>query len=204
MKINPEELQHRDRYALMISTIIPRPIAFVSTVSRDGALNAAPFSYFSGVTSTPPIISIAISKRGDVSKDSARNILETGEFVVNIVSKSLAKKMNIASGDYPPDVNEFEVAGLEAVPSDIVKPPRIGGSPISMECRLYQAIDIAEARVNLILGRVVLFHIAEDILVNGKVSAERVNPIARLGGSRYTKLGEIFEMPRPTIDFTGS
>ena len=195
MEIDPDDLDRRAAYRLMISVIVPRPIAFVSTVSAAGRANVAPFSFFNGVSSQPPIVMLAVGGRKTEPKDTWRNIEATGEFVVNVVVPEIVDAMVLSSGDYPPEVNEIELAGLTPIPSLRVKPPRIAESPVQMECRLEKLEEVAGTA--LILGRVLLYHVRDDLLEGGGVDPSRLRPVARLGGELYSRLGEIFEKPRP-------
>lgn len=200
MIIDPGPLPTRERYAWMTATVLPRPIAFVSTVSPDGVVNLAPFSYFNGVSSTPPILSVAIGpKRGGVSKDTIRNIESTGELVINVVPRAIAELMVKTSGDYDPDVSEFDVSGLTRVPSQLVRPPRVGECPIAFECRCLQVVKVGAPNLatSLVLAEVLLLHVADDVLTDGRVDPRKVDPVARLGGSLYATLGEVWEIPRP-------
>src|SRR5215470_13794638 len=141
--INPSGHDYRDIYKLMVGVIVPRPIAFVSTISADGIRNLAPFSFFTGISANPPVICFSPMIRGSdgARKDTLRNIEVTKEFVVNVVSEGFAEKMNICSAEFPPEVDEFEMSGLTPVPSDLVKPPRVKESCINLECRLVQIVD---------------------------------------------------------------
>ena len=197
MRIDPAGLESRDLYRLMISVVVPRPIAWVSSRSADGTLNAAPFSYFQAISSNPPMIMIAVgSKRGGVLKDTRSNIEQTKEFVVNVVSESSAARMVQTSAEYEPTESEFEQVGLEPVPSEIVAPPRIAESPVSMECRLDRILDVGGS--SLILGEVVLFHVADEVLAadGATVDPQKLMPLGRLGGSSYAPLREVLEIPR--------
>ncbi len=144
MTIDPSTTETLNVYKLMIGSIVPRPIAFVSTVSQDGIRNLAPFSFFTGVSANPPIICFCPMRREGAHprKDTLRNISDTREFVVNVVSEEIAQQMNITSGEYPPEVDEFELAGLTPIPSDLVKPPRVAEAHVHMECRLYLWMEI--------------------------------------------------------------
>jgi flavin reductase (DIM6/NTAB) family NADH-FMN oxidoreductase RutF len=201
MQIEPTGKQVGELYRLMISVIVPRPIAFISSVSKSGILNLAPFSYFMGVCSNPPIIAVSIIEHPSGPKDTANNIQETAQFVVNLVTEDIAEKMNIASGDYSPEVNEFEMSGLTPIPSTSVKPPRVAESPISMECRLYEMSKVGNSPYAsyLTLGEIVLFHIQDDLWADGEVDVRKLHAIGRMSGPRYTKTRDIFEMPRPRI-----
>lgn len=197
--IDPSSLPRRDAYYFMISALIPRPIAFVSTVGKDGVMNCAPFSFFMGVTSDPPTLAVSIGSRKGVPKDSARNILDTGEFAVNIVVDAIAEKMNLASGEYPPDVSEFAVTGLTPVASDLIKAPRIAESPISMECRLVHHVDVGNALNAVVFGEILRYHVRADVLdETGKlVDPMKLHAIGRLGPDMYTRVNNVFVMERP-------
>jgi len=195
LEIDPERLDRRAAYRLMISVIVPRPIALVSTISAEGRTNLAPFSFFNGVSSQPPIVMLAVGGRRKGRKDTWNNIEATGEFVVNVVIPEIVDAMVVASGDYPPEVDEIDLTHLTRVPSRRVRPPRIGESPVQMECRLEKLEEVAGTA--LILGRVLLYHVRDDLLEGGGVDPSRLRPVARLGGELYSRLGEIFEKPRP-------
>jgi flavin reductase (DIM6/NTAB) family NADH-FMN oxidoreductase RutF len=195
LEIDPAKLDRKEAYKLMISLIVPRPIAFVTSVSQTGHANLAPFSFFNGVSSHPPIVMIAVGGRKDGRKDTWNNIEATGEFVVNVVVPEIVDAMVLASRDYPPEVDEIAVTGLTPVPSRTVKPPRIAESPVQMECRLEKLVEVAGTAV--ILGRVLLYHVQDTLLEDGAVAPDKLRPVARLGGDLYAHLGEIFAKPRP-------
>ncbi|MDO8674209.1 MAG: flavin reductase family protein, partial [Dehalococcoidia bacterium] len=138
MKVDPREVTARECYKLLIGSIVPRPIAWVSTVGENGVFNVAPFSFFTSVCTYPPTVCFTAIRRAGEKKDTVRNIEFTGDFVVNLVTEELAEAMNISCGDYPPEVDEFQVAKLTAVPGDKVRSPRVAESPISLECKLVQ------------------------------------------------------------------
>jgi flavin reductase (DIM6/NTAB) family NADH-FMN oxidoreductase RutF len=200
-RIDPSTLSSRERYRLMTSSIIPRPIAFVTSLGSNGIVNAAPFSYFNGVTSTPPIISISVGYRRGNAKDTARNIRETGEFVVNMVSHDIAEKMNLASGDFAPNVSEVIEADLKVIPSELVAPPRLAESPLHMECKLYKLIEIGEGPNDLILGEVLRWHLNPGVQIDDRyhIDPGTLNIIGRLGGPQYCKTSDVFEMVRPKV-----
>jgi flavin reductase (DIM6/NTAB) family NADH-FMN oxidoreductase RutF len=197
MEIDPKQLNPSQAYDLMISIIVPRPIAFISTRNPEGLPNAAPFSFFNGISTDPPLVAISIARRGQEKKGTLRNIEETGEFVVNIVDDQLVDGMNRAAGDYPPNTNKFEAAGLTAKPSIKVKPPRIGEAPISLECRLVQVMPIPDSKDALVIGRVVHIYLKDDLLRNGTVDPSRLHAIGRLGQSNYCRIRETFSLERP-------
>ena len=184
VSIVPDELHPRDAYRLTTSVVVPRPIAWVSTVGSDGTLNLAPFSFFNAVHGNPPTVMFSVGQRLGNPKDTLRNVQETGEFVVHIVDEALAEAMNQTSGDWGYDLNEFELAGLETTPSIDVKPPRVAQAAIAMETRLLQMVHVEESKYTIILGRIVRFHIREDLLRDdGLVEPTLLKPIARLGRS---------------------
>ena len=197
MILDPSSVPERQAYRLMISAFIPRPIAFVSTVSRSGIDNCAPFSYSMGVSSVPMVLGVSIGERDGRSKDTARNIFDTREFVVNLVTESIAEKMNIASGDYAPDVSEFDEAGLTRAPSEVVRPPRIADSPVNFECRLIRAVRVADNTV--FFGEAVRLHIDDHVLTDGIVDVRKLHAIGRMGGPQYCRTQDVFEMVRPKV-----
>jgi len=200
LSIVPEDLPPRDAYRLMLSVVAPRPIAWVSTIGADGTLNLAPFSFFNGVGGTPPTIMFSVGQRKGKAKDTLRNVQETGEFVVNIVSEELAEAMNITSGEWEYEVNEFELAGLETAPSVDVKPPRVALAPVAMEAKVTQIVPVIGTTSTMVLGRILRYHIREEMLrSNGLVDATLVRPITRLGGDEYATIGRVFSMARPRV-----
>ncbi len=194
MLVEPDGLDAKALYRLMISIVVPRPIAWTSTISADGVLNAAPFSYFQALSSKPPVVMISVGRRrGGAAKDTRSNIEATREFVVNLVSEGSGVRMVRTSVDYPPEVSEFAEAGLTPVPSVKVKPPRIGESAVSLECRLDRVLDVGTSGV--CIGEVVAIHIRDDILAaDGTVDPWKLRPLARLGGASYAPLREIVEI----------
>lgn len=202
LTIDPNDIPQPDVYKLLIGSVVPRPIAFVSTISRDGIPNLAPFSFFNAVCSKPPTLLFCPSRRGmdSAKKDTLRNIEETGEFVVNVVTEELVQAMNQTSAEYPADINEFEESGLTPAPSVLIRTPRVSESPINMECRLHQIVEIGDGSVGsgaVVIGTIVKFHFHEDVYANGKILTERLKPVARLAGTNYCPVREIFSVPRP-------
>lgn len=200
MTIDPATTPPRDLYRILIGSVVPRPIGFISTISVDGKLNLAPFSFFNAVSGDPPVVAFTASFR-EPRKDSYVNIKSTGEFVVNIVSEAIAEKMNLTSGEYPHGSDEFEISGLTPVASDLVKPPRVAESPVNMECKLRQIIDISERPHggSLILGEVIRFHVDDNIVENYRIDPEKLRAIGRMGGNEYTRTRDRFEMIRPKV-----
>jgi flavin reductase (DIM6/NTAB) family NADH-FMN oxidoreductase RutF len=198
-------------YKLLIGCVVPRPIAWVSSVDAAGVRNLAPFSYFMAITHDPPTIAFSSGPRGaELSgargpKDTLSNIQVTGEFVVNVVDDALAEQMNVTSGDYPPEVDEFIQAGLAAAPSVQVKAPRVAAAPISMECRVARIIPVGNLPHHLIMGEVVHLHVRDDVYdaATGRIDMHRLRPVGRLAGHMYTHVHDIFEMKRPAADYKG-
>jgi flavin reductase (DIM6/NTAB) family NADH-FMN oxidoreductase RutF len=202
MELDPESLEVRARYALLISSILPRPIAWVSTISPDGAPNLAPFSFFTGITANPMSVCFApVNNRDGKPKDTLVNVKATKQFVVNMANESNALKMNETSAAFPYGVSEFEKAGLTAAPSVKVKPPRVKESPLHMECELIQVVTLSEGPLggHLVIGKVVHYHCDDAIWNGGKLRHQDLKAIGRMEGAWYTKTQDAFELPRPEI-----
>lgn len=205
IEIDPSKASGKELYFLMISAIVPRPIAWISTKGKDGTTNLAPFSYFQGITSKPPMISVSIGHRRwndeTVRKDTLKNIEETGEFVVNVPTEEQGELVTLTSTEYAPGESEIEKAGLTTIPSDIVAAPRIKECPIHFECRLDQVVWCGKPKpVNgLVIAEVVKFHISESVWDAEKnwVDVEKLHPLSRLAGQLYGKTREVFEVVRP-------
>ena len=202
MIIDPSEHDDTSIYKLLIGSIVPRPIAFVSTISRSGVRNLAPFSFFSAVCSNPPIVLISTSVRKDgKQKDTHINIEATKEFVVNIVSEKFVQQMNQCSADFTPEIDEFTVSGLTPIPADLVKPPMVGESMIQMECRLANIVTFGQGpgSGSTIFGRVIRFHVADELFDNYRIDPVRLQAIGRMGGPTYTRTTDRFNMERPKL-----
>ena len=197
MIVDPKTLSPAAMYRFMIGVIVPRPIAFVSTVGAGGQFNVAPFSYFNGLTNLPPLVGISINQRRGGPKDTLNNIRATRDFVVNVVDEGLAARMVQASGDWPEDVDEFALTGLTPVESDLVRSPRVLESPVGLECRLYREIELGETF--FVVGEIVKAHVADRVLTDGRVDVMKLRPLGRLGGEGYTTLGEVTNIPRPQV-----
>lgn len=196
-EIDASQISWQDQYKLMVGTVTPRPIALVTTLGRDGP-NAAPFSFFNAVGSDPAMLMFSVGDRSGQAKDTVRNIRETPEFVVHIVSDAIKDRMNICAVDYPFGVNELEKAGFTALPSRKVRPPRIAEAPVALECRLMQIVELGRKPYHVVFGEVVFFHY-HDGIVNERyhVDVGAVNPIGRLAGKGgYCRVTDRFEMPR--------
>jgi flavin reductase (DIM6/NTAB) family NADH-FMN oxidoreductase RutF len=194
-------LGHQEAYKLLVGSVVPRPIAFVSTLSAEGVGNLAPFSFFNVVCANPPTICFSTMRKGPdaVKKDSLANIEATGEFVVNVVDEDFIGPMNTCAAEFEPDESEWDACGLTAVPSEVVAPPRVGESPVQMECRLKQVIEMGDqpGSGTLIIGEVVRMHVRDDLLENGRIVTERWNPIGRMAGATYVRCRDTFELERP-------
>lgn len=199
--IDPGQLEYNDVYKLMIGMIVPRPIAFVSSIDASGIRNLAPFSYFTACSSNPPVVCFCTSVRSGARphKDTLSNIEATNEFVVNIVSEEIAEQMNRTSAEVPPDVDEFALSGLTPVASDMVKPPRVAESKVQMECRLHQIVRVSDRPGGgiLVLGEVLRFHVLESLMDGFKIDPEKLKAIGRMGGPSYVRTHDRFEMQRP-------
>ncbi len=201
MRIDPAEIGLRDLYQWMISTITPRPIAWVSSVNAAGLTNLAPFSFFQGVTPNPPtlLFTVANNRHGE-KKDTIRNIEAVPEFVVNVVSYDLREAMNRSSGDLPYGESEFAVAGVTALPSEKVRPPRVAESSVSFECKLHQIVRVGDGPLsgNVVFGTILLIHLHERVLdSSGKVDPGKLDTIGRMGGSWYARTTDRFVLERP-------
>ena len=204
MQLDPRALDPVSVYKLLISSVVPRPIAWVSTVDAEGVRNLAPFSYFMAITDTPPTIAFSCSARESGKKDTLRNVESLGEFVVNIVDDDCAERMNLSSGDYPSDVDEFAVTKLTPLPGAVVKAPRVGEAPINMECRVAQIVPVGK-KAHLVIGEIVQWHVRDDVYdaKTGRLDMHALKPLGRLCGNLYSHIHQIFEMKRPNPEYRG-
>jgi flavin reductase (DIM6/NTAB) family NADH-FMN oxidoreductase RutF len=197
----PEQMTARDLYKLMIGTVTPRPIAWVSTRASDGINNLAPYSFFNAFSADPPVVGFAPSRKpsGDNRKDTLRNVEDTGVFVVNLVSHALAPAMNQTAAEVAPEVDEFALAGLTAAEATRISCPMVAESPVKMECRLKQIIPMGDKPTSgiLVLGEVVCFHYAEGLLDNYRVDPAALDTVGRIGGFGYATTRDRFELIRP-------
>ena len=197
---DPPALDGRARYQLLTSIVVPRPIGWISTWSEDGKANLAPFSYYSALSASPFLIGVSIGHRATGPKDSLVNIRTKGAFCVNFVSRSLLEPMNQTSGDYPPDVDEFAVAGLERATADLVEAPYVQGAPVVMECRVFREVDLGSAPNTLVIGEAMRIHVDRSIPREPGtefLDTESLDPVARLWGPMYGLLGPTKRIPRP-------
>lgn len=200
-------LGNRERYQLLTSLVVPRPIAWLSTRSAAGVANLAPFSYFAALSATPFLVGISIGSRGGEPKDSLRNIRETGVFCVNLASEGQLREMNETSGEWGPEVDEFVRAGVPAAEAESVAAPYVANCPAVLECRLFQEVPLAGSPNTLVIGEVLRVRLADGVrMVEGThfVDTESIHPVARLWGDRYALVGEMPSLPRPVVDPSAS
>ena len=201
MKIDPKTFENF--YRVLTGVVVPRPIAFVSTRSTDGVDNLAPYSFFNAVAYDPPTVVFSSSRTVErKSKDTLRNIEETGEFVVNIVVDDIAESMNKTAAEFPEDVDEFEIAGLTAVPSELVDVSRVAESPVNMECRLQQVVNIGDPTTGngLVIGTILLMHIWDEVIDGHRINHDLLKPTGRLAGNMYCHTADTFQLVRPVYD----
>jgi len=198
--LDPASVPAQVVYKLLIGSVVPRPIAFVSTVSAEGKRNLAPFSFFNVICAEPPTVCFSNGFRIP-SKDTLANVKATGEFVINIVSEEIAEAMNLCSGEYPHGVDEFQVSGLTPAASDLVKAPYVLESHVNMECRAVQIIEISTRPLGgtLVIGEVLRFHIDGEVAPNFRVDPDELHAVGRMGGNEYTRTRERFQMIRPSV-----
>jgi flavin reductase (DIM6/NTAB) family NADH-FMN oxidoreductase RutF len=198
MEFRFTEIDPKIRYKLLSATVTPRPIAWVSTLDEAGRTNAAPFSFFNAFGEDPAIVGFSILHRspGD-PKDTGRNIARSGQFVVNLVSDDNLEQMNVSAIEFGPDVDEFAVAGLTAVPSTMVRPPRIGESKVAFECRLVQTVKLGAMRT-LVLGEVLLMHVQDGLVIDrerGWVDTRGLRLVGRTSAGSYVRTNDVIELP---------
>ena len=213
LSINPADRQPIEIYKLMTGLIVPRPVALVSTMSKEGVANLAPFSFFSGVGAVPPTVLFCPALRpvfspepGDAAfaeaaerKDTLRNVEETGEFVINVVSEAIAEAANATSAEVAFGVDEFTLSGLTPIPSEAVRPPRVAQSPAQMECKLLQVIYTGHAARSgvIVLGEIVRFHLREDLFDNFRVDPAALDAVGRMAGNTWARTTDLIELVRP-------
>ncbi len=200
MEFNPDTLETKEIYKLLTGSIIPRPIAWIATIDESGTNNLAPFSYFNMIGDDPPHVMFSTRRDNNSNKDTLNNVLSTKQFVVNMVTESLAEEMNSSAQAVAPEVDEFEMVGVTPIPSSVVKPMRVKESPIQFECEMvhhYFLEDHKQGGACVIIGRVVRMHFDESVLLEDyKINMKTYKPIARLAGSNYSKIGEVFSIKR--------
>jgi len=210
MQVIPSQLPHRDLYSIILNAVAPRPIAWVSTLSAAGQPNLAPFSFFNAVCVDPPLLAFAPGLRppksnhstGGEPKDTLRNIRETKEFVISIVTFELLEPMNVTSGEYDATVNEWELANVTPEISQLVRPSRVKESPVSFECKLYQILDFSSEPTSssLVIGQIVAIHVDDAYIKDGHLDRNSLDLIGRMGGIQYTRTTNRVELARPKVD----
>lgn len=203
--LNPSQENPQDIYKLLVGSVVPRPIAFVSSMDAEGIRNLAPFSFFTVASANPPVVCFCPMMRGGAAnslpptKDTLRNIIATREFVVNIVSEEFAAEMNACSAELTADVDEFLVSGLTPLASDLVRPPRVAESHVQMECRMQQIVHVSTEPFggSLVLGEVLRFHVRDFLLDNFRIDPDKLHAIGRMAGSTYSRTRDRFDMERP-------
>jgi flavin reductase (DIM6/NTAB) family NADH-FMN oxidoreductase RutF len=200
LDIDPDDLGQRDLYKLVCGLVVPRPIALTTTMSVTGVVNAAPFSFFNIFSERPAVVALGLNSRPDGSiKDTTRNIRETGEYVIHVVTQSIAEKANVCATEFPSDMSEIDIARFTLKPSLVVSPPTIAEAPVALECRLMSITPLSPVR-NIVLGEVVRIRTAPGIVDPERfhVDISAYRPVARLFGNLYARLGELFELKRLT------
>ena len=200
MQFNPNNLERSAIYKLLTGSIIPRPIGWISSISEDRINNLAPFSYFNMLGDDPPHVMFSTRRDNNKNKDTLNNVLVTKQFVVNMVTEEVVEQMNTTSQSIPADESEFDLAGVTPIPSVIVKPMRVKESKINFECELvhhYFLEGHQQGGACVVIGRIVMMHFDDNILLDDyKINLETYKPVARLSGSNYSKVGEIFSIKR--------
>lgn len=209
MQIRPSEVKPRDFYRILISAVAPRPIAWVSTLSREGVANLAPFSFFNVVCGTPPMLGFSPGVRarevrealGSPLKDTLRNIRETGEFVVAVVTHDLVERMNLTAQDCDASIDEFHLAGVTPRAAQLVKPAQVGESPVNFECQVRHILDLGSENSgsSLVIGEVVAATLADSLLVDGRIDGSLLDLVGRMGGNQYARTTDRFDLTRPPL-----
>lgn len=193
----------RPSYKLLTGAILPRAIAFVSTVDSAGRMNLAPFSFFTAACANPPTVLFCPMRKGDeaVKKDTLAFLQETGDFVVNVVTEAIVEPMNVCATDFPAGDSEFERSGLTPVASVKVKSPRVGESPVSLECKLKEVVEVSSLPGGgaIVIGEVVMFHVADNLFEDFRIDTQELKPVGRLAGSHYCRVNDLFELTRQTF-----
>ena len=200
MRIDPKNFEGFNR--VLTGVVVPRPIAFVSSISADGIVNLAPFSFFNAMAYDPATIVLGISRSaGWKAKDTLANIEATGEFVVSVVVDDIAEAMNSTAAEFPADVDEFQIAGLTPKPSELVRPPLVAESPVNMECRLNQVVAVGDGTKHaIVIGEIALMHIRDDIISGHRINHQRLKPVGRLAGNMYCNTHDVYELIRPVYN----
>lgn len=200
MIIDPRSTEPLNLYKLLIGSVLPRPIAFVSTMGADGIYNLAPYSFFTAVSANPPILAFAPQLSIDGRrKDTLVNCERLGEFVVNVVSEDVVRQMNETAADFPPEIDEFEVSGLTPVPSEVVAVPRVKECHVAMECKLREIVQLSTLPMggSLVLGEVVRIHVDDDYFDDFRIDPAKLRAVGRMAGATYARTTDRFDLERP-------
>ena len=207
MYLDTREMSQRDAYRLLIGSVVPRPIGWVSTVSADDVGNLAPFSFFMAATGSPPTVVLSTSFRDGEPKDTLRNVKEVPEFVLNVVSEAMGEAMNATSEEFPADVDELIAAGLTPAPSSRVRPVRVAEAPINMECKVVQFVPVGDPKAGstLIIGEILAWHIRDEVFdaERMRIRLDELKALGRMAGDGYTRTRDQFEMIRPNPNYQG-
>lgn len=198
-----DDMDLATRYRIVTSCVLPRPIAWITTLGPTGLVNAAPFSSYNYVAHSPPMVAVNIGAREGRLKDTARNMVAAKEFVINMPTEATLGAMHKTSGEYPPEVSEAALHDIELLPSEFVKPPRIAATPIQLECRLAQVLPLGAGLNVLYIGDVIAFHVRDDIFDGRRVDLDKIRPVVRLAGPHYATLGNIIRL-EPVFTTPGS
>ena len=203
MQIDPKQHNAERIYRLMTGIVVPRPIAWVTSLSGKGVLNLAPFSAFTFVSQKPPMLAISVGRKAGTYKDTAHNILDTKEYVIHIADTPLMHAVHESATEHPADVSEVDLLELETAPSECIRVPRLTAPPVAMECQFRQCFEFGKAGSRLIVGEVLMFHIRDGLMNGDKIETASLDPIARIAGPRYARLGEIVTL-RPVFQTSKS
>ena len=207
VEFDPAKMAGIQIYKILSGCIVPRPIGWISTASKDGTFNAAPFSFFNGLSHLPPLVCFSASVHFNVNnrrKDTVTNVIDTNEFVFNVVNEDMVAAQGICSDPFPPEVDEFSVAKLTAVASKIVKAPRIAESPVNFECVVVSVQPLPESVYTLVIGRVVYMHVRKDLLGDdGRIDFKGLAAVGRMAGDSYTRTRDVFTLERDSFRVLG-
>ncbi len=202
MELEVAKLDPMGGLLFLEAVVVPKPIAFISTISKEGVPNVAPFSWSTPACHHPPTLCFAALRSPtaeDGKNDTLRNAEYAGDFVVNVVDEQIAEAMNVAAGEWPKDVDEFAKAGLTTVPSKRVKSPRVGEAPVSIECKLVQTVEVGGGASTLVLGEAVLTHIRDDLYKDGEIDVRKLKPVGKMEGFMFCRIQDVFEMKPPEV-----
>lgn len=191
--IDPSKFDHESRYKFLSATVVPRPIALVTSIGSNGVLNAAPFSQFIIISATPGLLGIVVGRYNNGEKDTLRNIKETGEYVINTTSENMADQVQLCAHPFPPDVSEVKEAGFTTLDSLMIAPPRIAEAPVHFECRLHRLVEFGDSRATLVVGEVVLAHTREGLASGHRVDHKLLKPLGRIAGRQYCKTDTVID-----------